>query len=369
MRVCLVSVEIFAWGKYGGFGRATRIIGRELARRGVDVYAVVPRRQGQKPIESLDGITVLSFPAWRPISMGCLFRDCDADIYHSQHPSFGTYMAQRVMPDRKHIATFRDPKLFSDWRLEFHNPSRNRLQVAVNWLYEDGLLPRSAIDRLDGAFCAAECLNDILREKYAFSQRLETLPTPVAMNPSIDKASSPTVCYVGRWDRRKRPELFFELATKFPRVEFIAVGQSRDPNWEQELRRRYSGIRNLRLLGFVDQFRSHTLTAILSKSWILANTSVREGLPTAYLEALASQCAILSHTNPDDVAGRFGYHAAADDFAEGLDALLKDDAWRERGRAGYRYVQENYELQSVIDKHVAVYERLLHEGRRSARPG
>jgi len=34
MRVCLISVEIFAWGKYGGFGRATRLIGRELAKRG-----------------------------------------------------------------------------------------------------------------------------------------------------------------------------------------------------------------------------------------------------------------------------------------------------------------------------------------------
>jgi len=44
MRVCLICVEIFAWGKYGGFGRATRLIGRELAKRGVEVFAVVPRK-------------------------------------------------------------------------------------------------------------------------------------------------------------------------------------------------------------------------------------------------------------------------------------------------------------------------------------
>ncbi len=61
MRVCLISVEIFAWGKYGGFGRATRLIGRELARRGVEVTAVIPRRQDQKPVEYLDGIRVLGF--------------------------------------------------------------------------------------------------------------------------------------------------------------------------------------------------------------------------------------------------------------------------------------------------------------------
>ena len=51
MRVCLISVEIFAWGKYGGFGRATRLIGRELKKRGLDVTAVVPRREDQRPEE------------------------------------------------------------------------------------------------------------------------------------------------------------------------------------------------------------------------------------------------------------------------------------------------------------------------------
>lgn len=61
MRICLISVEIFAWGKYGGFGRATRLIGRELVKRGVEVYAVVPRRNEQRPVEDLDGIRVLGF--------------------------------------------------------------------------------------------------------------------------------------------------------------------------------------------------------------------------------------------------------------------------------------------------------------------
>ena len=55
MRICLISVEIFAWGKYGGFGRATRTLAREFAKRGHEVFAVVPRRRGQMPAERLDG--------------------------------------------------------------------------------------------------------------------------------------------------------------------------------------------------------------------------------------------------------------------------------------------------------------------------
>jgi glycosyltransferase involved in cell wall biosynthesis len=360
VRVCFICVEIFAWGKYGGFGRATRMLGRELVRRGIEVFAVVPQRKGQKAVESLDGMTVLGFPGYDPLRMLRLFRDCDAAIYHSQHPSFGTFLAQQAMPTRRHIATFRDPKLFEDWRIEFQNPSHSRLQVATNWVYEDLLFVRRSIRRLDRRYCAAGFLNEKLQKKYGFPHPLETLPTPVALNARVAKATKPTVCFVGRWDRRKRPELFFELAIRFPSVKFIAVGQSRDPAWESALKSRYSRVANLQLIGFVDQFRSPQLTEILGESWVLVNTAAREGMPTSMLEALASQCAILSQVNPDNIATRFGYHAESGDYERGLTALLENDTWRTRGQAGYKYVRDHHELRTVIDKHVAVYESLLH---------
>lgn len=40
MKICLISVEIFAWEKYGGFGRSTRMIGRELVRHGVFISSL-----------------------------------------------------------------------------------------------------------------------------------------------------------------------------------------------------------------------------------------------------------------------------------------------------------------------------------------
>jgi hypothetical protein len=123
MRICLISVEIFAWGKYGGFGRATRLIGRELARRGHKVFAVVPRRQGQRHVEDLDGITVLGFSPWQPLAAIRLLREADADIYHSCEPSLTSYLALRAMPDRRHMVTFRDPRNARDWLMEFARPS------------------------------------------------------------------------------------------------------------------------------------------------------------------------------------------------------------------------------------------------------
>lgn len=359
MRICLISVEIFAWGKYGGFGRATRTIGRELVKRGHEVCAVVPRRPGQNPVENLDGIRVLGFSPWRPWDASRLFRECGADIYHSCEPSLGTYFAMKATPYKKHVVTFRDPRNFLDWRMEFDLPSLNKLQVAHNYLYENNFLVRNCIKDMHAVFTIGKYLVPKVKSMY----RLETdpmfLPTPVRVPETIDKSETPTVCYVARLDRRKRPELFLDLARKFPGVHFIAMGKSRDKEWETGLRTRYSGLTNLEMTGFVDQFRSDLHSKILEKSWIMVNTATREALPNSFLEAAAHRCAILSSVDPDGFASLFGSHAGNDDFSAGLDALLKNGLWRERGNRGYEYVKETFELDRAIDQHLAVYERVL----------
>jgi glycosyltransferase involved in cell wall biosynthesis len=259
------------------------------------------------------------------------------------------------MPDRRHVVTFRDPKEFEDWWLELTNPSQSKAQVLLNWLYEDSLLVRSAIRRADGLYSAAPSVNEKLRRKYGFAQDPGLLATAVDLNRNVVKADVPTVCFIGRLDRRKRPQLFFELARRFPHVRFLAAGRSNDPAWETELRTRYGNTPNLELLGFVDQFESARLQSILSQSWILVNTSVREGLPTSFLEALANRCALLSSVDPGGVTQRFGYHVRDENFAAGLAALLENDTWRERGAAGWEYVRESFEIESVIDRHLQVY--------------
>jgi glycosyltransferase involved in cell wall biosynthesis len=367
MRICLICVEIFAWGKYGGFGRATRTIGRELAERGHEVIAVVPRRDGQGAVEQLDGMTVLSFPPRSWLASVQLLKQANAQIYHSCEPSLGTYFAQRAMPDRVHIVTCRDPRDWEDWKTEFELPSRSRLRVVVNYVYENSPLVRRGVQRADVVYTAAKCL--ILKAQAMY--RLKTppvfLPTPIPIPSEVTKAPTPTVCFVGRLDRRKRPELFLELAKRMPDVRFIAVGASNDRAWDAELHRRYGGLPNLDMRGFVDQFKGDELSRILGSSWIIMNTSAREGLPNSMLEAAAHRCAVLSSVDPDDFATSFGVHVQDDDFEGGLRRLLENDAWRERGLAAWRYVGDTFATEPAIRGHLAAYEGLLR--RRAARDG
>jgi len=360
MRICLIAVEIFAWGKYGGFGKATRLIGRELAARGHEVFAVVPRRRGQRPVEQLDGITVLGFSPWAPWTAKRLFAACNADIYHSCEASFGTWLAQEAMPHRKHLITFRDPRDWRDWRMEFALPSLNKLQVLHNFLYESGPLVARAVRRADALYAIARYLLPKVRAMYGLSREPEFLPTPVAVPEQVEKASAPTVCYVARFDRRKRPELFLDLARQFPEARFIALGKSRDASYDASLRRRYAGLPNLQMLGFVDQFASDLHSRVLGQSWIMVNTATREAFPNAFLEAAAHRCAVLTGVNTDGMASRYGHLASDDDFAAGLRWLLEADRWRTQGQAGYEYVNATFERSRAIDRHLEAYQAVLN---------
>jgi glycosyltransferase involved in cell wall biosynthesis len=359
VRICLLSTEIFAWGKYGGFGRATRTIGRELVRRGLTVSAIIPRRPGQEPIESLDGMTVFGYPMGSPWQVAGLCRTADADIYHSQEPSTATWLALRTMPDRRHVVTFRDPRDWRDWRTELAHPSLSQLQVVANFMYEDNPLVHRAVRRADRRFCAANCIQSKVVAKYNLQDSPPLLPTPVVIPRMVRKAAQPTVCYLGRWDRRKRPHLFFDLVERFPGARFLAVGRSRDAGYDRELRERYGDLPNLELTGFVDQFESGDLSSILSRSWVVVNTAAREGLPNAFLEAAAHRCAILSEVDPDGFATRFGARAEGCDFAGALAWLLDRDRWRERGARGQAHVREIFELNRAVDDHIAVYQELM----------
>lgn len=358
MRICLISVEIFAWGKYGGFGRATRIIGRELANRGHEVFAVVPRRRNQRRIEELDGITVHGFSHWRPWGALEIFRKINPEVCHSCEPSHTSVMAMCALPQARHMVTVRDPRNTHDWWLELTKPSLSHLQVLQNYLYENNLFVRRAVRRMDAVFTTAKCLVPKVRRIYGLASDPMFLPTPVSIPAQVAKADKPTVCYVARLDRRKRPEQFFAMAARFPDVDFLVLGKSRDVAWERKLRETYGSLPNVRMLGFVDQFSDTRHDETFAQSWVLVNTSTREGLPNSFIEAASHACAILSEVNPDGFASEFGYQVSDGDFGAGLRWLLTNDNWRRQGQKARRYALNTFEISSSIDLHEQIYAAL-----------
>jgi glycosyltransferase involved in cell wall biosynthesis len=363
MRIGLLSVEFFI-NKWGGFGRAARTIGRELAARGIEVYAIVPRQGAQGPREEHDGVIVLGFPKHRPWDAYRLCREIDADVYHSCEPSITTALARWAMPHRKHLITLRDPRSREDWRRELERPSRSKLQVISNWIFEAKPLVRWATRRADAVYASAA--SSIPKIKHIYGLDAEFLPTPTAVPAAVAKASIPTVSWLARWDRIKRPEIFLQLPPRFPQVRFRFAGAALDPQWERHLRRTYGAASNLDWLGPIDPFqRPRDHSEFLGAAWVMVNASTKETLPNAFLEAAAHRAAILSGLDPDGFASKFGHHVHrrdprekypdAEDFAQGLAWLLEHDRWRQQGQRGYEHVASTFETEIAIQRHIARY--------------
>lgn len=355
LRVCLISLEVFAWGRYGGVGRATRDIAGGLARRGVEVHVDMPRYYGQRALEELDGFTVHSHSVYMYPFTGSIYREIDADIYHSQEPGLGTLTAMSSVGGATHVVTCQNPRTKEDWVLQ------HRFYGIRRRAYNRFIEPRvgEAVRRADAVFCQSRHIIGKARELYGLECDPGFLPNPVDVPEGIPrKASEPTVCFLGRLDPEKNPEGFIELARDSPDVRFIVAGKAHDPRRDLEVRQMMSGVPNLEQRGFVDGAEKREL---LDESWVLANTSYVECLPVAFLEAAAHRCAILSPHDPDGFAARFGYHVTEDDYVSGLRWLLEDERWREKGEAGYRYVSEVHEAGRVIDLHLEHYKRLVEE--------
>jgi glycosyltransferase involved in cell wall biosynthesis len=366
LRVCLIATELQGRGAYGGFGVLTRDIALGLAARGAEVYVVTPRKAGQPPIERSDNVTIVSYPS--PLYVGlksvlpfaALYRTIDADVYHSEEPSLGTALAQAGAPHRKHLVTFQDPRNLQDWRVERAHEKLSAIDLLRYYLryqWESGRAAR----RADRQYCQARCIIDKTRRMYRLPASPAFLPNPVRLTDAVcRKADVPTVCYLGRFDQRKRPELFFDLAARCPTVKFVAVGAClNDKERDRTLRERCRTLKNVEAPGWLP---ARERGAVLDKAWVLVNTSSRECLPVTYLEAGVHKCAILSHCDADDFASRFGFWARNGDlrdFEQGLSYLLGAERWKEAGEKAHEYVRATHEYSQVIDRHIEAYEQAL----------
>jgi glycosyltransferase involved in cell wall biosynthesis len=360
MHVCLICIELFGDSIYGGFGRATRFIGRALVQRGIRVSVVTPRRSPARPDHyGLDGMEVHQFAPSRPWRAIEIFRTCRADLYHAQDASSTMVLARLAEPRAAHVVTFRDPLSRLDWQVETAHAGMPALGWALYRSFIANPMVTRAIRHADARYCAALFLIPKTVGMYGLRSPPTFLASPVAIPEHVVKAAKPTVCFVGRFEGRKRVDLFFELARACPDVDFVAIGGARDPAQDASLRARYGGIPNLTLPGVLDQFSNEAWSEHLGRSWVLVNTSLREGLPTTFIEAAAHRCAILSFTDPDGFASRFGVQAAEGELQAGLRHLLAQDRWRERGEAGWHHVSAVYSVEAAIDAHLEAYRQVL----------
>ena len=190
------------------------------------------------------------------------------------------------------------------------------------------------------------------------------LPNPLVM-PNLDNnvcSSRPSLSYIGRLDASKRVLIIFELAKRFPNIDFIIIGSPSASEGKilQPFIDQYTHLPNLKFLGTLD---GEVKWKAIEGSWGMINTSIHEGLPVTFLESLCMAKPIISCLDPDGLVSRFGYYTgdilgegmdrgSLDKFSAQIELFLSDPQQREnKGRLGRAYVENRHSFEN-FDRHL-----------------
>ena len=356
-KICFICDQIFGFGKYGGYGKILETYCRNLRAKGIQTAIITHKYGDQENIHLHNNVPVLSWEYLedKPLPLRLLSYAnfinsfvVDADMYYHIDATIETYIAMKLKPHKRHVINLQDPYDENDYKLMSSVDKRYKWSFSKKLqLFATYGLVRKAVIKADHVFTHARYLLPKIRRLFRIKDKaIKFLPNPVEVpEKSIKKSSEPTVCFIGRWDPQKRVELFLKLPPKFPEIKFYLIGKSSDEWRNVYIRKKYSNIRNLEILGFVPDGKKFE---ILEKSWILVNTSIREALPITFLEAAAYKTAILSCVNPDNFVSRFGFYVPNENFEKGLQKLLEDELWKEKGRKGHEYVKKIHDANVVI---------------------
>lgn len=376
MNIGLLTIEEFTLGMYGGFGFVTRKTSEILTKLGYKVIILDTDTLYNQEYIILDKIPVYFLKRIKHsfieiiidefigiIRLIKIIKDNKIDLIISISENRYVYYLKLFMPYIKIIIWLQDPRTETDWnkiftlpeeRKNIQNQSSNIISTIIKRFYN--YILEKAIYKSDKLLSQANLIFIKAKIKWGIDKnKISLIPNPIKIPKTpLIKSNKPLIIFLGRLDSIKRPWIFYEIARNFPNIDFLVLGKATEQSFliykkhaglisDDE---KYKYINNLKFEGFIYGNKKHE---ILSKAWILINTSIYEALPVSFLEALSYKMAILSCQNPDLLTSKYGYYTGEilgygyddiDKFVIGLNYLLKGNKWRLLGEKGYLFVKD-----------------------------
>lgn len=361
IRVAVVIDEYFggAGTAFGGFGHLARhIVCKYLLSDSIHFDVLLSKRKKLWQIlpkrHRIDGISVIRPPS-RPWLRGWLWLkgydvyltiECTHDVAHHD-----------PRPWKRIVHYIRDPRPWYVWRRIlamrlcaekcFFNPRLNHIVTEAQRRGQARFISQG------------HSLNEYARDLYALPDDvgIDYVPNPVALDDTFDLDTYPKedlVVFLGRLESQKRVWLFCEVARAMPQFQFVAIGNfhRRQKANKAALEPYIEGkIPNLQFVGHLEgEAKFH----YLKRAKVLLNTSIWEGVPQSFLEALSVGTLLVSNLNPEDLTARFGAHVGEVPgdgfdrvhlFVSAIKALLGDeDRRRTLARAAREYVRTGHSV-------------------------
>lgn len=162
-----------------------------------------------------------------------------------------------------------------------------------------------------------------------------------------------TILWVGRGHPIKQPEIFVDLAQKFPEEQFVMILNRQDRAVTASVESHSRDLKNFRLLHFVPL---REIDQYFQEAKLFVNTSTLEGFPNTFIQAGMYYCPILSLiVNPDLVLDRhhIGWcaHGDKDAFYHLTEHILThQDEREEYAKNARHYVERFHDIGKNVER-------------------
>ncbi len=394
---------------HGGFGFLTKQKAEYLVKMGHEVHVFIPassydRQNNVDNNFDLNGVHLHLYRAVDKMAEGKLKRlvaqfsqhwirnknldrmlsKFPVDIYQSEEP--GLFTNQALKFSKNQLVIFQDPYDMEDFKkmgkadLEYIGDRANNEtsfkqgpgKLALYLASKSRKYVKQLLEQLNAnmVYAEAEFIGAKVKKMYNLEYTPGLLVNPIEIpNNVIQKDEKPLVVWVGRWDPQKRPDIALEIASRLPDVEFFFIGKASEyaplQRKEEILKRKYSSFSNIHFEKFVSEERKKEL---IGRAWILLNTSVREGLPVTFLEAMSQKTCIVSDVDPDNYTSNFGVAVENGDYVGAIKKAIENNLYKDKGQKGYEHALAVHEIGKVMKRHVELYEEIISLNNHSGSP-
>lgn len=368
IKVGLLVDEYFgAWRTaYGGYGFLAReIVAKHLPSEEIELEVILGKQKNNPFWASskiVDGIKIWRLPRLEFLIRRWLAKS-DFDCWLSIEMCYDYVLKLDPNPYRKLILWIQDPRPKSVWDKiakmrkvvdhNFHN--QNSCDYVKAW-FDQGRVK---------FITQGKSLSPLARELYSLPDYIEPdfVPNPVNIDFSFKfdiSKKEKIVVFLGRLEAQKRAWIFCEIAKLMPEYDFYVMGKFyRNIEENKKALSPYldNKVKNLHFCGHLVGAEKNDL---LRRARVLVNTSIWEGIPISWIEALSYGTLLVSSFDRDDLVRRFGAYVgeikgdgedSARYFVEPIKIFLENDVlYEEISLKAISYVRNVHNFKCFEDK-------------------
>lgn len=368
IKVGLLVDEYFgAWRTaYGGYGFLAReIVAKHLPSEEIELEVILGKQKNNPFWASsriVDGIRIWRLPRLEFLIRRWLAKS-DFDCWLSIEMCYDYVLKLDPIPYRKLILWIQDPRPKSVWDKiakmrkvvdhNFHN--QNSCDYVKAW-FDQGRVK---------FITQGKSLSPLARELYSLPDYIEPdfVPNPVNIDLSFKfdiSKKEKIVIFLARLEAQKRAWIFCEIAKLMPEYDFYVMGKFyRNIEENKKALSPYldNKVKNLHFCGHLVGAEKNDL---LRRARVLVNTSIWEGIPISWLEALSYGVLIVSDLDRENLVKFFGKYVgeiegdgdnSSERFIEPIKSFLEDNLlFSEIALKAIHYIRETHSFSAFETK-------------------